>query len=93
MLKIRLEIDTLDVQSFVTSDEMARARGTVEALSRHRAVSASCWGSCFEGTCIDGSCPNTCDSCDTVCLSCDTNCGSGGGTDGTDCGPNNTNAF
>jgi hypothetical protein len=85
MLKVRLELDTLQVESFATSNETVQWRGTVEGLSRRRAVSYSCYGTCFEATCADGSCPNSCASCDTVCVSCDTVCGGGGGTNDSDC--------
>jgi hypothetical protein len=92
MLKMKLELDALKVESFMTSEEMDQLRGTVEGLSRRRPASASCFGTCLENTCQNGSCPDTCASCDTYCLSCDTLCGGGSGGDSgpAQCGPDNT---
>ncbi|HEV7590346.1 MAG TPA: hypothetical protein VGO40_19705 [Longimicrobium sp.] len=76
MSKLRLNVDALQVQSFLTTDEHGQAPGTVEGYDSGRPPGATRQQSCpgFEATCPvtcdDYTCAGfTCygDSCDYTC--------------------------
>lgn len=84
MRKIKLDPDTLHVDTFEVAPESLPARGTVEAHKVRAVTYGTCWQSCRpEDTCPEG-CTNTCEV-NYTCgdASCDGTCG-GGGTTTTD---------
>jgi len=81
MAKLKLNVEALEVQSFLTTDEQARSPGTVEGHDSGRTPSLTRQQSCpgFEATCPatcdDYTCGGTCyDTCD---YTCQTNCACG----------------
>jgi hypothetical protein len=73
MPKLRLDVEALEVQSFLTADERTRAPGTVEGYDSHRTETlthcVSCLETCAE-TCDGYTCGGwTCfgDTCDYTC--------------------------
>lgn len=81
MKKIRLELDTLSVESFDTTGGPAEARGTVHghlppySYQRYCSDGTTCLDTCeFEG--CTGTNATDCGTCNaTECGTCNTNCG------------------
>lgn len=81
MKKISLDLDTLSVQSFETTANPARLRGTVRAAGATedcQSQGLSYCGSCFHTDCVELTCGAPCeptvgDSCHGSCMgpSCD----------------------
>ncbi|HEU0013901.1 MAG TPA: hypothetical protein VFQ45_09465 [Longimicrobium sp.] len=78
MRKLRLELDELQVDSFVTDSEMEAGQGTVEAYKR-RAVSGitACDYTCVEQTCAPSAGATYCGTCE------EDTCSGGSGDDTT----------
>jgi hypothetical protein len=84
MQKLRLSLETLQVESF-HPDGAAGARGTVPGYSATQYADESCFQSC-NGSCSDGGTCNTCASCYGTCANtCGASCGCPN-TDYTACG-------
>jgi hypothetical protein len=89
MRKIKLAVESLEVQSFVTSDASAN-RGTVvghEPTRGHNVGCGSAYDACHTGLCQpDTFSPNACPTVDPAyCESADDACASGRGCTEIDC--------
>lgn len=79
MRKLKLDIETLNVQSFETTESGKAAKGTVlghEPTQGHNVGCGSAYDACHTGLCTFERCPptygGTCEGCDTVDPACPT---------------------